>query len=36
MEDSRNMFALFEYNGIINKAIESRTVVADVLAKFEK
>ncbi|XP_026580873.1 unconventional myosin-X-like [Pseudonaja textilis] len=36
MEDSRNMFALFEYNGITNKAIESRTVVADVLAKFEK
>ncbi|OCT74399.1 unconventional myosin-X [Xenopus laevis] len=36
MEDSRNMFALFEYNGIDDKAIESRTVVADVLAKFEK
>ncbi|KAM8967428.1 unconventional myosin-X [Pelodytes ibericus] len=36
MEDSRNMFALFEYNGVIDKAIESRTVVADVLAKFEK
>ncbi|XP_025021612.1 unconventional myosin-X isoform X2 [Python bivittatus] len=36
MEDSRNMFALFEYNGITDKAIESRTVVADVLAKFEK
>ncbi|KAM4706262.1 unconventional myosin-X isoform 2-T2 [Rhinophrynus dorsalis] len=36
MEDSRNMFALFEYNGIMDKAIESRTVVADVLAKFEK
>nr|XP_056710127.1 unconventional myosin-X [Euleptes europaea] len=36
MEDSRNMFALFEYNGATDKAIESRTVVADVLAKFEK
>uniref|UniRef100_A0A2I3GWB3 Myosin X n=1 Tax=Nomascus leucogenys TaxID=61853 RepID=A0A2I3GWB3_NOMLE len=32
----RNMFALFEYNGHVDKAIESRTVVADVLAKFEK
>lgn len=36
MEDSRNMFALFEYNGLVDKAIESRTIVADVLAKFEK
>ncbi|XP_075170992.1 unconventional myosin-X [Anomaloglossus baeobatrachus] len=36
MEDSRNMFALFEYNGVTDKAIESRAVVADVLAKFEK
>ncbi|XP_018413949.1 PREDICTED: unconventional myosin-X [Nanorana parkeri] len=36
MEDSRNMFSLFEYNGVTDKAIESRTVVADVLAKFEK
>ncbi|XP_029446191.1 unconventional myosin-X isoform X2 [Rhinatrema bivittatum] len=36
MEDSRNMFSLFEYNGTTNKAIESRTIVADVLAKFEK
>ncbi|KAG9479387.1 hypothetical protein GDO78_012847 [Eleutherodactylus coqui] len=36
MEDSRNMFALFEYNGSIEKAIESRAVVADVLAKFER
>ncbi|XP_012413194.1 unconventional myosin-X [Trichechus manatus latirostris] len=36
MEDSRNMFALFEYNGYLDKAIESRTIVADVLAKFEK
>ncbi|MBN3321825.1 MYO10 protein, partial [Atractosteus spatula] len=36
MEDSRNMFALFEHNDTIDKAIESRTVVADVLSKFEK
>uniref|UniRef100_A0A8C7PEF0 Myosin X n=1 Tax=Oncorhynchus mykiss TaxID=8022 RepID=A0A8C7PEF0_ONCMY len=36
MEDSRNMFALFEHNDTTDKAIESRTVVADVLAKFEK
>ncbi|XP_030063162.1 unconventional myosin-X [Microcaecilia unicolor] len=36
MEDSRNMFSLFEHNGTTNKAIESRTIVADVLAKFEK
>ncbi|XP_033991940.1 unconventional myosin-X [Trematomus bernacchii] len=36
MEDSRNMFALFEHNDSTEKAIESRMVVADVLAKFEK
>ncbi|RXM27892.1 Unconventional myosin-X [Acipenser ruthenus] len=36
MEDSRNMFALFEHNGTTDKAIESRTIVADILAKFEK
>ncbi|KAM4556029.1 unconventional myosin-X [Fundulus diaphanus] len=36
MEDSRNMFALFEHNDSVEKAIESRTVVADVLAKFER
>ncbi|KAF6720256.1 Unconventional myosin-X [Oryzias melastigma] len=36
MENSRNMFALFEHNDSTEKAIESRTVVADVLAKFEK
>ncbi|KAM6954047.1 unconventional myosin-X [Aplochiton taeniatus] len=36
MEDSRNMFALFEHNDMTDKAIESRAVVADVLAKFEK
>ncbi|XP_041847908.1 unconventional myosin-X [Melanotaenia boesemani] len=36
MEDSRNMFALFEHNDTTEKAIESRSVVADVLAKFER
>ncbi|XP_023671384.2 unconventional myosin-X [Paramormyrops kingsleyae] len=36
MEDSRNMFALFEHNDTVDKAIESRSVVADILAKFEK
>ncbi|KAM7380623.1 hypothetical protein PAMP_003904 [Pampus punctatissimus] len=36
MEDSRNMFALFEHNNIIDKAVESRVIVADVLAKFER
>ncbi|XP_054616565.1 unconventional myosin-X isoform X2 [Dunckerocampus dactyliophorus] len=36
MEDSKNMFALFEHNHVSEKAIESRTVVADVLAKFER
>lgn len=36
MEDSRNMFALFEHNDTTEKAIESRAVVADVLAKFER
>ncbi|XP_077368004.1 unconventional myosin-X isoform X2 [Festucalex cinctus] len=36
MEDSRNTFALFEHNHVVENAIESRTLVADVLAKFEK
>ncbi|GCB67691.1 hypothetical protein scyTo_0015144, partial [Scyliorhinus torazame] len=36
MEDSKNMFALFEHKGAVDKAIESRTVVADILAKFDK
>ncbi|XP_076837392.1 unconventional myosin-X [Brachyhypopomus gauderio] len=36
MEDSRNMFALFEHHGTTDKAIESRAIVADVLTKFEK
>uniref|UniRef100_A0A673NEY6 Unconventional myosin-X-like n=1 Tax=Sinocyclocheilus rhinocerous TaxID=307959 RepID=A0A673NEY6_9TELE len=35
MEDSRNMFALFEHNILIDRAVESRVIVADVLAKFE-
>ncbi|XP_072431295.1 unconventional myosin-X [Chiloscyllium punctatum] len=36
MENCRNMFALFEHKGTTDKAIESKTVVADILAKFEK
>uniref|UniRef100_A0A671K6B2 Unconventional myosin-X-like n=1 Tax=Sinocyclocheilus anshuiensis TaxID=1608454 RepID=A0A671K6B2_9TELE len=36
MEDSRNMFALFEHNNLIDRAVESRVIVADVLAKFER
>ncbi|XP_041118755.1 unconventional myosin-X [Polyodon spathula] len=36
MEDSRNMFALFEHNQAIDKAVESRVIVSDVLAKFER
>ncbi|KAK7945364.1 hypothetical protein WMY93_001092 [Mugilogobius chulae] len=38
MEESRNMFALFEHcsSSGTEKAIESRAVVADVIAKFEK
>ncbi|XP_048455251.1 unconventional myosin-X [Rhincodon typus] len=36
MEDSRNMFALFEHNEDGDKAIESRVIVADILAKFER
>lgn len=36
MEDSRNMFVLFEYNGYVDKVIESWIVVVDVLVKFEK
>lgn len=36
MEDSRNMFALFEHNQRVARAIESRVIVADVLAKFER
>ncbi len=36
MEDSRNMFALFEHKNAIDRAVESRVIVADVLAKFER
>lgn len=36
MEDSRNMFALFEHSNTVDKAVESRVLVADVLAKFER
>ncbi|XP_031414316.1 unconventional myosin-X isoform X2 [Clupea harengus] len=36
MEDSRNMFSLFEHNKITDRAIESRIIVADMLAKFER
>ncbi|KAG9349282.1 hypothetical protein JZ751_027725 [Albula glossodonta] len=36
MEDSRNMFALFEHNNCTDRAVESRVIVADVLAKFER
>uniref|UniRef100_A0A672PMT3 Unconventional myosin-X-like n=1 Tax=Sinocyclocheilus grahami TaxID=75366 RepID=A0A672PMT3_SINGR len=36
MEDSRNMFALFEHSNLIDRAVESRVIVADVLAKFER
>uniref|UniRef100_A0A8C3T0P0 Myosin X n=1 Tax=Chelydra serpentina TaxID=8475 RepID=A0A8C3T0P0_CHESE len=36
MEDSRNMFALFERNQHVDRAIESRVIVADILAKFER
>ncbi|NXH19068.1 MYO10 protein, partial [Bucco capensis] len=35
MEDSRNMFALFEHNQHVDRAVESRVIVADILAKFE-
>ncbi|XP_028809967.1 unconventional myosin-X-like [Denticeps clupeoides] len=36
MEDSRNMFSLFEHNRTTDRAVESRVIVADVLAKFER
>ncbi|XP_074857772.1 unconventional myosin-X-like [Carettochelys insculpta] len=36
MENSRNMFALFERNKHVDRAIESRVIVADILAKFER
>uniref|UniRef100_A0A8C9TRI3 Unconventional myosin-X-like n=1 Tax=Scleropages formosus TaxID=113540 RepID=A0A8C9TRI3_SCLFO len=31
MEDSRNMFALFEHNNFTDRAVESRIIVADIL-----
>ncbi|XP_061091001.1 unconventional myosin-X [Conger conger] len=36
MEESRNLFALFEHNATSDHAVESRIIVADVLAKFER
>ncbi|XP_031749628.1 unconventional myosin-X [Xenopus tropicalis] len=36
MDNSRNMFALFEHNKHTDRAVESRVIVADVLAKFER
>uniref|UniRef100_A0A8C7CB94 Myosin X, like 3 n=1 Tax=Oncorhynchus kisutch TaxID=8019 RepID=A0A8C7CB94_ONCKI len=34
MEDSRNMFSLFQHNNTTDRAVESRVIVADVLAKY--
>lgn len=36
MEESKNLFSLFEHNTITDRALESRVIVADVLAKFER
>uniref|UniRef100_A0A8B9L0L7 Myosin X, like 1 n=1 Tax=Astyanax mexicanus TaxID=7994 RepID=A0A8B9L0L7_ASTMX len=36
MDNSRNLFSLFEHNKVESRAIESRVIVADVLAKFER
>ncbi|XP_054652142.1 unconventional myosin-X isoform X1 [Dunckerocampus dactyliophorus] len=36
MEDSKNLFSLFEHNAVTDRALESRVIVADVLAKFER
>uniref|UniRef100_A0A667XXW6 Myosin X, like 1 n=1 Tax=Myripristis murdjan TaxID=586833 RepID=A0A667XXW6_9TELE len=36
MEESRNQFSLFEHNAFTDRALESRVIVADVLAKFER
>lgn len=36
MEESKNMFSLFEHNSFTDRALESRVIVADVLAKFER
>ncbi|XP_035382790.1 unconventional myosin-X [Electrophorus electricus] len=36
MDTSRNLFSLFEHNKVESRAIESRVIVADMLAKFER
>uniref|UniRef100_A0A7N8WY74 Myosin X, like 1 n=1 Tax=Mastacembelus armatus TaxID=205130 RepID=A0A7N8WY74_9TELE len=36
MEESKNLFSLFEHNAFTDRALESRVIVADVLAKFER
>lgn len=36
MEESKNLFNLFEHNACTDRALESRVIVADVLAKFER
>lgn len=36
MEESKNLFSLFEHNSFTDRALESRVIVADVLAKFER
>lgn len=36
MEECKNMFSLFEVRGQTERALEPRTAVADVLAKFER
>ncbi|XP_047669302.1 unconventional myosin-X [Tachysurus fulvidraco] len=36
MDNSRNLFSLFEHNKVESRAIESRIIVADILAKFER
>ncbi|XP_065822534.1 unconventional myosin-X [Labrus bergylta] len=36
MEESKNLFSLFEHNAVTDRALESRVIVADVLAKFER
>ncbi|TMS21789.1 Unconventional myosin-X [Larimichthys crocea] len=36
MEESKNLFSLFEHNAFTDRALESRVIVADVLAKFEE
>lgn len=36
IEESRNLFSLFEHNQCTARALESRVIVADVLAKFER